>query len=93
MHLCCHRSQHLVIGIGTYRLVIGIGTYRCETDTLQVLIVHGKQDKVIAAKNSQKLAALIPNSRLVIWDETGHLPHEEHPERFIALTETFLQSL
>jgi pimeloyl-ACP methyl ester carboxylesterase len=41
-----------------------------------VLIVHGRDDKVIPVANSRALHAQLPGSRLVIMPGVGHIPHE-----------------
>ena len=33
-------------------------------------------------KHGQALAAAIPGARLVLYQDTGHTPHWEHPEQF-----------
>lgn len=58
---------------------------------LKVLIIHGKQDAVIPIGNSRKLHQLIPGSQLIEMDNTGHVPHEEHPEDFAQFVEQFLK--
>ena len=60
---------------------------------MQVLIVHGKNDRLVPLSNSRKLATLLPNSELKIMDKTGHVPHEERPEEFLAIVKEFLEKL
>ena len=38
----------------------------------------------------ERLHGLIEGSRLVVWDDTGHCPMIEHPERFDALVTDFV---
>jgi len=58
-----------------------------------VLIVHGKNDALVPASNSRKLATLLPNSELKMMDRTGHVPHEERPEEFLAIVKDFMGKL
>ncbi len=58
-----------------------------------MLIIHGKNDALVPASNSRKLASLLPNSELKIMDRTGHVPHEERPDEFLAIVKEFLEKL
>jgi pimeloyl-ACP methyl ester carboxylesterase len=54
------------------------------------LIVWGKDDRLITARDAQVFAELIPDSRVVMYADTGHLSMLERPEAFNALLEEFL---
>jgi pimeloyl-ACP methyl ester carboxylesterase len=45
-----------------------------------VLVVGGEEDRIITAAVQRKMAALIPNSRLVLYGGYGHAAPLEHPE-------------
>lgn len=45
----------------------------------ETLLIHGKQDQFLIPENSTQLASLLPNSRLLLLDKTGHLPIVEQP--------------
>jgi pimeloyl-ACP methyl ester carboxylesterase len=62
-----------------------LGEIACPT-----LIVWGAEDKLVPARDADEFARLIPNSRKVIWPETGHVAMLERPERFNRLLEEFL---
>ena len=51
---------------------------------LPVLIIAGEEDSIVPPKDTERLDALLPRSTLHIMPGTGHLPHEESPERFLA---------
>jgi pimeloyl-ACP methyl ester carboxylesterase len=55
-----------------------------------ILIVHGRQDKAVPLERSEKLNAMWRGSRLVIFEQAGHTPHEEYPEKFNRLALGFL---
>lgn len=59
---------------------------------VQVLIIHGRHDRLIPVQNSQRLASLLPHAQLEVI-ECGHNPHEECPELFVNLVHSFLESL
>jgi pimeloyl-ACP methyl ester carboxylesterase len=62
-----------------------LGEIACPT-----LIVWGAADKLVPARDADEFARLIPDSRKVIWPETGHVAMLERPEAFNALVQAFL---
>lgn len=54
-----------------------------------VLIIHGKEDKVIPFENSIKLHKLITKSQLHSFGECGHWSQIEHGDRFNKLLKDF----
>lgn len=54
------------------------------------LLLWGQQDRIVPLSVGQRLHEALPNSRLEILDSCGHVPHEELPERSIALINDFL---
>jgi pimeloyl-ACP methyl ester carboxylesterase len=55
------------------------------------LIVWGTDDRLITARDAQVFAELIPDSRVVMYADTGHLSMLERPQAFNALLEEFLE--
>ena len=53
-------------------------------DRVPVLLVWGRRDPVIPVVHAERAHAAMPNSRLVVFDDTGHCPHTEQPARFAA---------
>jgi pimeloyl-ACP methyl ester carboxylesterase len=62
-----------------------LGEIACPT-----LIVWGAEDKLVPARDADEFARLIPNSRKVVWAQTGHVAMLERPEAFNALVQAFL---
>jgi 4,5:9,10-diseco-3-hydroxy-5,9,17-trioxoandrosta-1(10),2-diene-4-oate hydrolase len=54
------------------------------------LIVWGDRDRLISVRDADVFAELIPNSRKVVFGDTGHMSQLERPEAFNALLEEFL---
>jgi pimeloyl-ACP methyl ester carboxylesterase len=54
------------------------------------LIVWGDGDRVISVRDADVFAELIPNSRKVVFDDTGHMAMLERPAAFNALLRDFL---
>jgi pimeloyl-ACP methyl ester carboxylesterase len=59
-------------------------------ETLPVLIVWGENDPIIPVEHAHEAEAALPNSRLEIFEDTGHVPMLERPGHFIAAVERFL---
>lgn len=54
------------------------------------LVCVGRRDGQTPVALSQELARTIPDARLVIFEQSGHYPFNEQPERFAAEVEPFL---
>ena len=59
---------------------------------LPTLIVWGAQDPFIPVSHAITAHKAIPGSRLEIFDEVGHYPHCEAPERFVEVLIDFISS-
>jgi pimeloyl-ACP methyl ester carboxylesterase len=66
---------------------------RLEEIDLPVLIIHGREDEVVPVKDSVRAAAELPDSRLLILEECGHVAYEEKPEQTIAAIKDFLSAV
>ncbi len=61
-------------------------------DDLPILVVWGKQDKLLPTKHHvPAISALLPHARVELLDQCRHIPQLEHPERFNELARGFLQ--
>jgi pimeloyl-ACP methyl ester carboxylesterase len=63
---------------------------RLEEIEIPVMIVWGMDDWVISAAAALSYHRRIPQSRLEIFEHTGHVPQLERPARFNALLDEFL---
>lgn len=54
------------------------------------LVVVGRSDWITPVAYSEEIHSLIPQSELVIFEESGHSPPLEEPERFQAVLRDFL---
>lgn len=57
-----------------------------------VLILHGKSD-MLPLQASQKMLEKIPNSRLSIFNNSGHFLFIEEPKKFYGVVVSFLQNI
>ena len=53
------------------------------------LLLWGDTDREVPLADGQRLHEAIPGSRLIVFRECGHLPHEEYPEIFVKLVSDF----
>lgn len=57
------------------------------------LVIAGMEDTFVPWENSRTVAASIPGAEFKTFPQTGHLPHEEYPERFANEIYRFLDAL
>jgi proline iminopeptidase len=57
-----------------------------------VLIISGRHDWICPLAVAERLHAGIPNSRLLVFEESGHMPWLEEPARFAAEVTQFLEA-
>lgn len=60
------------------------------SNDIPILLVHGESDKIIPIDNSRNLQALAPGNIELQIVKGGHCPHEENPEEFAAMVNSFL---
>lgn len=81
----------------TARSIIDLGGQRVSAaDKLHlaadvpVLIVWGERDPLIPVAHARHAHALLPHSRLEIFERAGHFPFRDEPRRFVAVLHDFL---
>ena len=50
--------------------------------TQPVLIIHGKQDRIVPSSQAYNLSKMIPDAKLEVFDRCGHNPQLEKPSEF-----------
>ena len=60
------------------------------TEAMPVLLIWGAHDAVIPVAHAHIAHAAMPGSRLEVFDEAGHFPHHQDPERFLELLAGFI---
>ena len=63
---------------------------RLEDVEVPTLIVWGREDRIVPARDALEYGARLRNSETVIFGDTGHVPMSERPLRFNRLLEAFL---
>jgi len=61
-----------------------------KTLKLPTLILWGGRDRLIPPEHGQRFAKDIAGSKLVVFDDLGHVSHEEDPARTVAEVKRFL---
>lgn len=56
------------------------------------LLLWGENDREIPLADGERLHTEIPGSRLIVFLNCGHLPHEEYPEAFTNLVTDFCRA-
>jgi len=69
----------------THRISQRLPQIACPT-----FVVWGEDDRVIPVRDARRFAKLIPDVRIEILPDTGHVAMLERPERFNALLDAFL---
>src|SRR5689334_17870849 len=93
-------ARHLPLrAAGTQRAIIrtvrGWDAERISRDAHLIkqptLLVWGENDLEIPLADGERLHAEIPGSRLIIFLDCGHIPHEEYPEAFTKVVTDFCE--
>lgn len=61
-----------------------------ERVALRTLIIWGRHDRIIPIRVGETLAAELPDARLEVFEDSGHLPMHEEPVRFVDAVRDFL---
>ena len=61
--------------------------------TVPTLLCFGRDEEVVPLAAGEHLLQNLPDARLVIFEESGHYPFLEEPQRFNAEVEAFVQAL
>jgi pimeloyl-ACP methyl ester carboxylesterase len=57
---------------------------------IPTLIVWGAEDAIIPSRHAADARVTLPSSRIEIFDDVGHFPHCEAPERFVRVLTEFI---
>jgi pimeloyl-ACP methyl ester carboxylesterase len=59
---------------------------------LPTLIVWGEKDSIIPASHAVAAHEAMPGSRLELFPDAGHMPHDDDPDRFAEILTDFCES-
>lgn len=66
---------------------------RLKTLSLPALIMFGDSDNLVPSGDGARFAGLIPNAKLIMYENVGHLPQEEVPAKSLADLREFLSGI
>jgi pimeloyl-ACP methyl ester carboxylesterase len=83
--------------LGTLRGVVGARGQLVDArdrlylaESMPTLIVWGERDAVIPVDHAHAAHEAMPGSRLEVFDDAGHVPQLDDPQRFVATVEAFV---
>ena len=62
------------------------------TAEVPTLLVWGKRDPIIPLAHGEAAHAAAPGSRLEVFEDSGHFPHLDEPERFVEILLDFIET-
>jgi pimeloyl-ACP methyl ester carboxylesterase len=57
------------------------------------LVITGDDDRIVPTRESIRLASELPDGRLIVIENAGHVPHEEQPQLFMNAVADYLQTV
>jgi pimeloyl-ACP methyl ester carboxylesterase len=75
-----------------FRAQVAPGRYRALVQSVScpALVMHGARDRLVPVATAKEAAAEHPNWKLVVFDDLGHIPQMEAPDRWLAEVERWL---
>lgn len=58
---------------------------------IPTLLVWGAKDTWIPLENGKRMDRVLPNSKLVVLENSGHVPMEENPKESLEILKEFLK--
>lgn len=75
-----------------FKLGDSVNYARLKSVKSETLIIWGENDEWIPLNNGKQMDSLIPNSKLSIIKNSGHVPMEENPNQSATIMTNFLKS-
>jgi pimeloyl-[acyl-carrier protein] methyl ester esterase len=57
------------------------------------LLIHGEKDKIVPLEKGKELFSIIESSKLIIYENSGHIPFWDEEERFISDIRNFIRDV
>jgi pimeloyl-ACP methyl ester carboxylesterase len=61
------------------------------TEAMPMMVIWGRDDRVIPVQHAENVAAVAPGAVLEIFEDAGHFPHKDHPDRFVKVVRSFIR--
>lgn len=62
------------------------------TQAMPILVVWGTDDLVLPVHHTHALEAIAPGAVVEIFEDSGHFPHKDQPERFVKILHSFIRN-
>jgi pimeloyl-ACP methyl ester carboxylesterase len=62
------------------------------TEGMPTLLIWGEHDRVLPVRHGHLAHACMPGSKLEVFEDVGHFPHQADPDRFIELLTDFIDN-
>ncbi|MFQ5909312.1 MAG: alpha/beta fold hydrolase [Thermoplasmata archaeon] len=83
-----HLRYHQQADLPRYDVLTDLGKISCPA-----LIIAGKHDPVCPPKFSEVLSDALPESKLVVFENSGHWPFIEEEDKFVEVVSDFLEGV
>ena len=91
--LTLREGNRRALGLRLQQLEPGAQADRIRSIRMPTLVLWGGRDRLIPLADARRFAAEIPGARLVVFDDLGHVPHEEDPARTVTPVLAFLETM
>jgi pimeloyl-ACP methyl ester carboxylesterase len=88
--LTLREGNRHALGVRFAHTDAGTHASRIKTLRLPTLILWGGRDKLLPMAHAQQFQQAITGSQLMIFDDLGHVPHQEDAPRTVAVVKAFL---
>jgi pimeloyl-ACP methyl ester carboxylesterase len=88
--LTLREGNRRALGLRLRQTDLGDASEQLKTLNVPTLILWGGRDQLFPPAVGRRFQASIQGSRLVVFDDLGHVPHEEDPARTVAPVREFL---
>ena len=86
-------TRHVVRAVVDYSgQVVTMSDRAYLTSGLPMCVVWGTDDHVIPVSHAARAAEMAPWARVEVIADSGHFPHKDHADRFVAIMRDFMES-
>jgi pimeloyl-ACP methyl ester carboxylesterase len=84
--------RHVVRAVVDWRgQIITMSDRAYLTDLIPMCVIWGDEDSVIPTRHAEVAGVVAPHARVEIVPNSGHFPHEDHPQRFVKILRDFIR--
>ena len=85
-------NSFVMKAVGPYEIDQPVSDSQLRKITTPTLVIWGREDKILPLEDGRHLAEQIPGARIVIIDNSGHIPAIEQPRAVLVALDGFLTS-